>query len=79
MNNLQQNSNKLKTLLIKNILHNKYFIIIFSVIIFFTIDFLVIYPYINNYIQNKTYQEVQQYWTDFNDEIIVKNPLAELI
>lgn len=69
MNNLQQNSNKLKTLLIKNILHNKYFIIIFSVIIFFTIDFLVIYPYINNYIQNKTYQEVQQYWTDFNDEI----------
>ena len=52
MNNLQQNSNKLKTLLIKNILHNKYFIIIFSVIIFFTIDFLVIYPYINNYIQN---------------------------
>ena len=59
---------KLKTT-IKEIIHNKIFIIIFSVILFSITDLLLIYPYINNYIKNKIYQDVEQQGKSLNDEI----------
>ena len=72
MKELRQNSEKilkkLKTT-IKEIIHNKIFIIIFSVILFSITDLLLIYPYINNYIKNKIYQDVEQQGKSLNDEI----------
>lgn len=72
MKELRQNSEKIlkksKTI-IKKIIHNKIFIIIFSVILFFITDLLLIYPSINNYIKNKIYQDVEQQRNSLNDEI----------
>lgn len=72
MKELRQNSEKilkkLKTT-IKEIIHNKIFIIIFSVILFTITDLLLIYPYINNYIKNKIYQDVEQQEKSLNDKI----------